>query len=77
MIGECTAQQLRSSSRRRFRVPARGTSSSEDDCLRQVPVLALAGALTSRRPNASLEHDALLYGDDCDFRALGFDPTPI
>ena len=28
------------------------------------PVLALAGAFTSRRPNASLEHDALLYGDD-------------
>jgi len=28
------------------------------------PILALAGSFTSRRPDASVEHDALLYGAD-------------
>lgn len=27
------------------------------------PILVLAGAFTSRRPDASAEHDRLLYGD--------------
>lgn len=27
------------------------------------PILALAGTFTSRRPEASAEHDRLLYGD--------------
>ena len=28
------------------------------------PILALAGTFTSRRPDASVEHDRLLYGDE-------------